>query len=58
MLIDPGGDPWPPEQLVAASRKQVLAWKAALGDAYYPLAGGRYDIRDGHDHDRARVDDV
>ena len=27
----------PPEQLVAASRRQVLAWKEALGKAYYPL---------------------
>ena len=26
----------PPEQLVAASRKQVLAWKEALGGDYYP----------------------
>ena len=26
----------PPEQLVAASRKQVLAWKEALGRGYYP----------------------
>ena len=26
----------PPEQLVAASRKQVLAWKEALGKGYYP----------------------
>jgi hypothetical protein len=26
-----------PEQLVAASRKQVLAWKEALGSSYYPL---------------------
>ena len=27
----------PPEQLVAASRRQVLSWKEALGKAYYPL---------------------
>ena len=31
----------PPEQLVAASRKQVLAWKEALGKAYYPLRSSR-----------------